>query len=115
MAPGNRPWYLLAPMGDETRNLINSAESLLDGDGRPAKLGKDDSTASKLVAEADALQSRKARKTGPGPSTRQLVVEAEKLVGDRANRNKGGSKLWLVIAVAFLAGAVAVWFLMGRG
>ena len=102
-------------MGDETRNLINSAESLLDGDGRPVKLGKDDSTASRLMAEADALQSRKARKTGPGPSTRQLVVEAEKLVGDRASRKKKGSSLWVIMVLAFLAGGVAVWFLLGRG
>jgi hypothetical protein len=84
-------------MGDETRDLINNAEL------QRSKKHKDD-PAGKALHDADAALG------GAPPSTRQLLVDAEKLIGDRP---KKGGGLWIAMAVAFVIGAVAVWYLMG--
>lgn len=88
--------------GDETRNLIDHAQSMV---GK----GKKKTSAEDLVAEAEALVGK-----GDGPpSTRQLVVEAEKLIG-RRDEPKGKGGMIAVIVILAALGAAAAWFFLGR-
>lgn len=88
-------------MGDDTRNLISNAEALLDKHSDP----------SDPVRQAEALLNKKG---GQPPSTKQLLVDAEKLIAKR--KAKGPSPTIVVLlAAAVLAGVAIVWVLLRGG
>ena len=76
-------------MGDETRDIINNAEALLKKGG-----------------------GGKAKDTGAAPSTRQLVVEAEKLAGKEGSSGAGAKLLFALVGLAVVG--AAVWYFLGR-
>jgi hypothetical protein len=96
---------------DSTRDLIDNAQALL----KKHKEGPD--AADRLVQEADDLVKKKgARAPEAAPSTRQLVVDAQKLVdahGGRGAKKKSSVPL-LVAGLAILALVAAVVVFLSR-
>ena len=64
-----------------------------------------------LIAEAEAMRAEKKARV---PKTRQLVREAESLIG-REGDGRGRSKAWMFfVGLALAGGGAVVYFLMSR-
>ena len=64
-----------------------------------------------LITEAESLRADKKARV---PKTRQLVREAESLIGREGERHSG-SRIWILLVVlALVGGAAVLYFMMGH-